>query len=64
MKGGLRISEIIAFMEDMKAENGDVRVQVTREGNRMPVTGFWPYTIPASGERVLVCGTGDGPPTS
>ena len=46
------ISEVVEFLERVKKTDGDLKLQ--------SITGFWVRTIPATGERVIVCAVGDG----
>lgn len=48
----MRISRAIEFLEYVKENNGDIRLE--------SITGFWTYTIPATGERVVAPSVGDG----
>lgn len=52
MKGHLKISQVVEFLESVKEREGDLKVQT--------LTGFWVRSIPATGERVVVCAVGDG----
>lgn len=51
MKGHLKISQVVEFLEGVKEREGDLKVQT--------LTGFWVRSIPATGERVVVCAVGD-----
>lgn len=42
----MKISEIIEFLERVKNQDGDLRMQ--------SITGLWVKTIPATGELVVV----------
>lgn len=48
----MKISRVVTFLESIKDRDGDVEIQT--------ITGFWVKTIPATGERVVVCAVGDG----
>jgi NADPH-dependent 2,4-dienoyl-CoA reductase/sulfur reductase-like enzyme len=47
----LRISRVIDFLTTVQTEEGDLELQ--------SITGFWVRSIPATGERVVVCAVGD-----
>lgn len=51
MKGHLKISQVVEFLEGVKEREGDIKIQT--------LTGFWVRSIPATGERVVVCAVGD-----
>lgn len=51
MKGHLKISQVVEFLEGVKEREGDLKIQT--------LTGFWVRSIPATGERVVVCAVGD-----
>lgn len=48
----MKISRVIAFLEKVKEQDGDLEVE--------SITGFWIRTVPSTGERVVVCAVGDG----
>ena len=48
----MKISQVVEFLEQVKDADGDLEVQ--------SITGFWIRTVPASGERVVICVVGDG----
>lgn len=48
----MKISRVIAFLEKVKEQDGDLEVET--------ITGFWTRTVPSTGERVVVCAVGDG----
>lgn len=48
----MRISEVVKFLEDVKDNEGDHRIE--------SITGFWIETIVETGERIVVPVVGDG----
>lgn len=47
----LKISQVIDFLEGVKTQEGDIKLQ--------SVTGFWVETVKVTGERVVVPCVGD-----
>lgn len=51
MPASLTISKVIEFLEGVKERDGDLRVR--------SVTGFWVRQIPRTGEKVVICVSGN-----
>lgn len=47
----MKISDVIDFLEGVKAQDGDLKIQ--------SVTGFWIRQVPSTGEKVVVFAVGD-----
>lgn len=48
----MKVSQVIEFLEAMKGEYGDIKLE--------SITGFWIHTVPATDEKIIVPSVGDG----